>query len=119
VLRVDRVLGVEPLPETFAPPPDLDALRVLEEHLSQGWTHDVDVLVEAPPYWVARWLPRSLARLVAEDGDRTRLVASTNDPDWYARQLAQIPVELTVVGSAELRRAVTDLGARLGRASSG
>jgi predicted DNA-binding transcriptional regulator YafY len=119
VLRIDRVLGVEPLPETFAPPPDLDALRVLEEHLSQGWTHDVDVLVEAPPYWVARWVPRSLARLFAEDGDRSRMVATTNDADWYARQLAQIPVEFHVVGSPELRRAVADLGDRMGRAASG
>jgi predicted DNA-binding transcriptional regulator YafY len=116
VLRVDRVVAVDPLPETFTPPSGLDAMRVLEEHLSQGWTHEVDVLVEAPPSWVSRWLPRSLARLVAEDGDRTRLVASTNDPDWYARQLAQIPVEFHVVGSAELQRAVVDLGARMGRA---
>jgi predicted DNA-binding transcriptional regulator YafY len=116
VLRVDRVVAVDPLPETFTPPSGLDAMRVLEEHLSQGWTHEVDVLVEAPPSWVSRWLPRSLARLVAEDGDRTRLVASTNEPDWYARQLAQIPVEFHVVGSAELQRAVVDLGARMGRA---
>jgi len=118
-LRVDRVTAVRSLPHTFTPPDDLDALRVLEEHLSQGWTHDVDVLVEAPPEWTSRWVRRSLARLVAEDGDRTRLVATTNDPDWYARQLAAIPVEMHVVGSSELRRAVADLGSRMGRAVTG
>jgi hypothetical protein len=32
---------------TYRPPDGLDALRVLEEHLSQGWTHQVDVLVHA------------------------------------------------------------------------
>ena len=36
VLRVDRIVAIEALPATFTPPPDLDALRVLEEHLSQG-----------------------------------------------------------------------------------
>jgi predicted DNA-binding transcriptional regulator YafY len=118
-LRVDRVTAVRSLPHTFTPPDDLDALRVLEEHLSQGWTHDVDVIVEAPPEWTSRWVRRSLARLVAEDGDRTRLVATTNDPDWYARQLAAIPVEMHVVGSSELRRAVADLGSRMGRAVTG
>ena len=119
VLRVDRVRGVVPLPETFSPPPGLDALRTLEEHLSQGWAHDVDVLVEAPPSWTSRWVPRSLARLEPEDGDRTRMLATTDDPDWYARQLAAIPVAFAVVGSPELRDAVADLASRLGRAASG
>lgn len=31
----------------MTPPQELDALRVLEEHLSQGWTHPDDVLVDA------------------------------------------------------------------------
>jgi predicted DNA-binding transcriptional regulator YafY len=45
VLRVDRIVTFEALPESFTPPQDLDALRTLEEHLSEGWTHPVDVLV--------------------------------------------------------------------------
>jgi biotin operon repressor len=40
-----------------------DPLRVLDEHLSQGWKFPVDVLVDAPPEKVAWWLPRSLAVL--------------------------------------------------------
>src|SRR5215469_7854989 len=58
VLRVDRIAAAEPLPDTFTPPPGLDPLRVLEEHLSQGWTFPVDVLIDAPPHVVERWLPR-------------------------------------------------------------
>jgi predicted DNA-binding transcriptional regulator YafY len=65
VLRVDRIASVAPLPGTFTPPPGLDPLRVLEEHLSQGWKFPVDVLIDAPPAEVAWWLPRSLA--VARD----------------------------------------------------
>ena len=47
VLRVDRIASAEPLLDSFTPPPGLDPLRVLEEHLSQGWTYPVDVLIDA------------------------------------------------------------------------
>jgi predicted DNA-binding transcriptional regulator YafY len=116
VLRVDRIVAIETLPATFTPPDDLDALRVLEQHLSGGWTYPVDVLVDAPVAETARWLPRSLARL-EPDGDRTRLRASTDNPDWYARQLAALPASFTVLGSGELRRATSALGRRLLEAS--
>jgi hypothetical protein len=55
----------------------------------------------------------SLARLEEADGDRTRMVASTEDPDWYARQLAAIPVPFRVVDSPELASALRELGRRL------
>ncbi len=42
-----RYVAIETLPETFIPPHELDALRTLEEHLSQGWAHEVDVLIDA------------------------------------------------------------------------
>lgn len=113
VLRVDRVAALDVLPETFTPPADLDALATLEEHLSQGWRYAVKVLVDAPPQWVRRWVSPSLARLEAADGDRTRMVASTEDPDWYARQLAAIPVNFRVVDSPELAAALVELGRRL------
>jgi predicted DNA-binding transcriptional regulator YafY len=118
VLRVDRIVAIETLPATFTPPEDLDALRVLEEHLSQGWTHPVDVLVDATVEETARCLPRSLA-LLEPDGERTRLRATTDNPDWYARQLAELPLPFVVLGSAELRRATSALGSRLLRAAGG
>jgi predicted DNA-binding transcriptional regulator YafY len=116
VLRVDRIHAIEALPDTFTPPPDLDALRTLEEHLSQGWTHPVDVLVDAAIEETSRWVPRSLARLEPAGETRTRLQATTDEPDWYARQLAAIPAPFRVLGSPELQRATTALGQRLIRA---
>lgn len=113
VLRVDRVADVEALPETFTAPVDLDALREIEDQFSQGWPYAVEVVVDAPPRWVRRWVPRSLARLEDLEEDRTRMVATTEDPDWYARQLAAIPVTFRVVGSPELAAAVRALGRRL------
>ena len=118
VLRVDRIVAVSLLPDGFTPPESLDALRVLEEHLSQGWTHPVYVLVDASVSETARWLPRSLGLLEAEEG-RTRLRASTDEPDWYARQLAALPVPFHVISSVELQRAVVGLGRHLVQAGEG
>ena len=117
VLRVDRIVSVDALPEKFTPPYELDALRTLEEHLSQGWTYPVDVLVDATVEEASRWLPRSLGRLEPEAEDRTRIRATTDEPDWYARQLAAIPAPFRVIGSPELQRATAALGQRLAEAS--
>jgi predicted DNA-binding transcriptional regulator YafY len=114
VLRIDRIMTASPTTETFTPPAGLDALAVLEEHLSQGWAYDVDVLIDAAPAEVARWLPRSLGILSpSDDGRRTRLRASTANPGWYAGRLAVLPYAFHVNGSAELRQATADLGRRL------
>jgi predicted DNA-binding transcriptional regulator YafY len=113
VLRVDRIAAIEALPETFTPPQELDALRTLEEHLSQGWTHPVDVLIDAAIEETSRWVPRSLGRLESDEEGRTRLRATTDEPDWYARRLAAIPAPFRVIGSPELQRATRALGQRL------
>jgi predicted DNA-binding transcriptional regulator YafY len=113
VLRVDRIIAAEALPGTFTPPQRLDALRALEEHLSQGWTHEVDVLIDATVEQASRWLPRSLGHLEPGGAGRTRLRATTDDPAWYARQLAAIPVPFRVAGSPEIQRAMAALAQRL------
>jgi predicted DNA-binding transcriptional regulator YafY len=119
VLRVDRIVTAVQQPETFAPLAGLDPLRVLEEHLSQGWTFPVDVLIDAPPAQVAFWLPRSLGTLTAcEEGTKTRLIASTDDPEWYAGLLAVLPFAFRVTESPPLRKAVAELGRRLLAASA-
>jgi predicted DNA-binding transcriptional regulator YafY len=117
VLRVDRIVAADGLPGTFAPPAGLDALATLEEHLSQGWSFGVDVSIDAPPGAVARWLPRSLGTLVPDGPGRTRLVASTSEPEWYAGRLAVLPYPFRVSGSPELRDAMAALGRRLLAAS--
>jgi predicted DNA-binding transcriptional regulator YafY len=113
VLRVDRIASAAPLPDTFTPPPGLDPLRVLEEHLSQGWKFPVDVLIDASPAEVAWWLPRSLGALSPAGDGQTRLLASTDAPDWYAGRLAVLPYSFQVRESAPLRDAFTELGRRL------
>jgi predicted DNA-binding transcriptional regulator YafY len=113
VLRVDRIASAAALPDTFTPPPGLDSLRVLEEHLSQGWKFPVDVLIDAPPAEVAWWLPRSLGTLSPAGEGQTRLLASTDAPDWYAGRLAALPYAFRVTESPPLREALAELGRRL------
>ncbi|MGH3206667.1 MAG: helix-turn-helix transcriptional regulator [Trebonia sp.] len=119
VLRVDRIASAAALPDTFTPPPGLDPLRALEEHLSQGWKFPVDVLIDAPPAEVACWLPRSLGTLSPADDGRTRLQASTENPDWYAGRLAVLPYGFWVTESDALRDALAELGRRLLAAGGG
>ena len=113
VLRVDRVRHVEVLPETFERPEDLDALAALEEQLSMGWRYDVEAVIDAPVEDCRHWLPRTFGRLEEVDPATTRLVATTDEPDWYAAQLANLPFPFRLVGSAEVREAMVVLGRRL------
>jgi hypothetical protein len=75
------------------------------------------VLIDATPEETSRWVPRSLGRLEPDGESRTRLRATTDEPDWYARQLAAIPASFRVLGSPPLQRAVEALGLRLARAA--
>ena len=117
VMRVDRIVRSEALPDTFIPPPDLDPMRTLEDHLSQGWTYPVDVIVDATLEETAHWVPRSLGRLESDDDERTHLRGTTDEPEWYARRLAAIPAPFRILGSPELQRAAAHLGGFLLRAS--
>jgi predicted DNA-binding transcriptional regulator YafY len=116
VLRVDRVVRVEVLDGTFTPPAALNPVAALEEHLAEGWAYEVEVVVDAPVDTVSRWIPRNLGRCEAIGAERTRLVATTDEPDWYARQLTVIDAPFRIVKPRELAEAADVLGRRLVRA---
>lgn len=118
VYRVDRVAQVEVLAEPFVPPDDLDPLAAIEDQMSSGWEHEVEIEIEAPPDQVAQWLPRSLGRLEPLAGDRTRLVGSTGDAWWFVPHLVAIRAPYRVVRPAELREAARRLGSLLTRAGA-
>ena len=116
VLRLDRVSEVT---QTGAPaerPGDLDPVRAVEEHLAEGWTYSAEVSIEAPCDKVAPCVPRVLGRLTAVDESRCVLHGSTDNPYWYAEQLAAVPAPFTVVGGPELQATVGALAERLARA---
>jgi hypothetical protein len=62
---------------------------------------------------VAWWLPRSLGTLSPAGEGQTRLLASTDAPDWYAGRLATLPYAFQVKESPPLRDALAELGRRL------
>ena len=113
ILRIDRVVDVEELAETFEEPADLDPVAAIEEHLSEGWTHKIEVVVDAPIEDVKCWVPRKLARLEAIDDHTTRLLGSTDELDWYAERLAGIPRTFRVVRPVALREQVAVVGRRM------
>lgn len=115
-LRIDRVLDVHRLPDRFTPPEDLDPVRMLEEQLSQGWKHEIEVLVDAPVERVQWWIPRTIGRLEPTDGG-TRLLASTDDLAWYAEMLSFVHAPFRVVRPQGLRDELAALSARLRDAS--
>jgi predicted DNA-binding transcriptional regulator YafY len=119
VLRVDKVLAVDVLPQTFEQPQGLDPVRTLEEHLAEGWRYDVEVVIDAPLEAVAARIRRNLGRLEAIDSEHTRLVATTDEPDWYAEHLAAIRAPFRVLKPVELREATRTLGRRLLAAADG
>jgi predicted DNA-binding transcriptional regulator YafY len=115
--RIDRIHGVEALPDTFTSPADLDPVAELEEHLAVGWEYDVEVIIDASFDTVAPCIPRSLGRLEPLGDATSRLVGSTSNPTWYAGQLAAIPASYQIVRCIELQEAARVLGQRLLAAS--
>jgi predicted DNA-binding transcriptional regulator YafY len=111
--RIDRVGGVTPLDDTFAPPEDLDPVAALEQHLAVGWDHEVEVLVDAPAERVSRCVPRTMGAVEEVDAGSSRLVGSTNNPLWYAEQLAGLPAAYRIVRCPDLRDAARSLGRRM------
>jgi predicted DNA-binding transcriptional regulator YafY len=111
--RIDRVTSVEVLSDPFTPPEDLDPFRALEEQMSQGWPHAVEVEIDAPLDQVRHWLRRSLGTTEAIDADRTRLTGTTENLYWYATEIAEFPAPYRVVGGPELRTAVRQVAERM------
>jgi predicted DNA-binding transcriptional regulator YafY len=113
VLRVDKITQVEPQAGLFTPPADLDPLAAVEEHLAMGWRYSIEVEIDASREDAACWIPRSMGRLEPIDDTHTRLLASTDEPDWYAAHLTTITAPYRILGGPELQSAAQTLAHRL------
>jgi predicted DNA-binding transcriptional regulator YafY len=118
VLRVDKITHVEPQTTVFTPPANLDPLAAVEEHLAMGWRYPIEVEIDAPREETTCWIPRSMGRLEPIDETHTRLLASTDEPTWYAAQLTAIQAPYRILGGPELQSASHSLGQRLITAST-
>ncbi|MEH0985892.1 helix-turn-helix transcriptional regulator [Micromonospora sp. CPCC 205556] len=113
VLRLDRLTQAETMEGSYALPADLDPVREVEEHLADGWTYEVEVRIDTSLEVAARSVPRKLGRLQPTDDHSCLLRGSTDDPQWYATQLAATQMPFTVTQSAEVRAEVRALADRL------
>ena len=111
--RIDRVRSVEVLEDSFTPPADLDPFHALEEQMSQGWPHAVEVEIDAPLEAVRRCVRRSMGSTEAIDDHRTRLTGTTENLHWYATEIAELPAPYRVVGGPEIRTAVRQVAERM------
>ncbi len=115
--RVDRIRAVEVLADSYEVPAEIDPAAELERNFAAGYPFPVEVVIEAP---IAQLdgLSRTVGELTAIDDTRTRLVATTGDPPYYAEILAGIPHPFQVIGGPEIAEAVVALGSRLVSAGS-
>lgn len=111
--RVDRIRSLEILDGTVEPPPGLDPVALLEEHLASGWEFDIEVHIDAPAEVVARCLPRTLGRLEQTKEGTTRLLGSTSNVHMYAEHLATLPVGYRIVQCPELAAAARTIATRM------
>ncbi|CAN5494583.1 WYL domain-containing protein [soil metagenome] len=112
-LRIDRMVTAELGEETFVPPEGLDAVAELDAHLTQAWSARVVVEIDAPLAEAQQWVPHQLGRLEADGTDRTRLVGSTDDLQWYAGHLTAIDADYRILEPRELNDTARAVGERL------
>lgn len=117
VLRLDRVTGVEDLGTSYEPVDDLDPVREVEDHLAEGWAHEIEVRFNASFDAVAPWTPRTMGRLIPVDENTCLLRGSTDYLDGYAASLAGVPFPFTVVRPDGLRGELRLLAGRLTQAA--
>lgn len=112
--RVDRIERLEVLAESFVPPPDLDAVAALEQHLGAGREHTTRVSFAAPFAEVAPHVGAPMGRLEPAGESACVLTGTTSNPGMYAGEwLAGIPHPFVVEGGTELVAAVHALARRL------
>ncbi len=110
--RVDRIRRVDLLPEAFARPEGIDPLVAVESSLALSRGSRVEVRVDAPIDEVRRFVPRVLAVLEPDGDDSTMLRASTDELEWFAWRLLDLPFAIQVLEPAALRDAFRRIGER-------
>ncbi len=116
--RVDRVVRVATLAQRFDPPPGLDPVALVEQHLGSGRRYATLVRFHAPVTHVRPFVGPVMGRLEPVDGGAACLLTGTTDnPQMYAGEwLAAIPVPFRVLGGPELAVAVAHVAEHLARA---
>jgi len=112
--RVDRVRRIDLLPQRFEPPVDFDIQGAIMQSIAltrSGW--DVEIVVDAPVEQVQRYIAPPTALLEARSDGRTRLYCTSDNIDWFAWRISEVPFPMTIVRPDLLRTRLNELGQRL------
>ena len=114
LFRLDRVLSVERLDESFVLPPGFDTpqgvLEALVEMREDRWS--VEVLLETTPVEARGQLPK-MGLSLQETPQGVVMISSTSDLGWMARVLAGLSFPFVVRRPPELREALRRLAAEI------
>lgn len=115
--RLDRIVTVMALDQSFGRPANFDAAAQLELAMATiPRAIAVEVLLRADLAQVQAESLGSIGVFEARD-DGVLLRTRTDSLDWFARQLARLPFEFDILLPDELRAALGDHIARLARAA--
>jgi len=113
--RVDRILALQSLPESFGRPKDFDALGHLTMSLATlQRAHAIDVLLHADIVSARAALFDTIGTL-DQQGNHTLLRVQTDDLTWFARELSRLPFDFRILGPLALRTVLRHHAARLNR----
>lgn len=111
--RLDRVLAVQALPESYARPDDFDALaHVAASMATLPRAHAIQVLL-LTDLATARAALFAGVGLFEQTGDGVLLHAQADDLDWFARELMRLPIGFRVHEPAALRDALASQARRV------
>lgn len=108
--RLDRIDRVIAQPETFQRPPGFDPAEFLQESLTTSWghTHEVRVLMHTDPKSLAAlgmFMPEC-SGMLEHQGEGLLINTHTDDLQWFAAWLAQLPFRFTILAPTELKLAL-------------
>ncbi|MCH8618563.1 YafY family protein [Undibacterium sp. TS12] len=116
--RLDRVVRVEVLPQTYTCPPDFDVLHYLRKaNAVIPRTHSVEVMLKTDMANALSYVSDAIAVLEQTDGG-VMLYNQSEDLDWFARILAGLPFEFEIRKPVQLRDELAKLAGRLLQATS-
>ncbi len=104
--RLDRIVSIEPLEQSFERPKDFDMLgHVLDSMALMPGAYQLEVLIKAPMEEAEQVIPRALGTLEQTD-EGVLLRRAIPQVDWIAYFLVGLDLPLRVIQPVELRDAI-------------
>ena len=104
--RLDRIVSIEPLEQSFERPKDFDMLgHVLDSMALMPGAYQLEVLIKAPMEEAQQVIPRAMGTLEQTD-EGVLLRRAIPQVDWIAYFLVGLDLPLRVIQPVELRDAI-------------